>query len=260
LDPSWSSSEAAVLRRTTSGPGQERRDPPGGRDRPRAGAAAPCGWVKDCAGEVQMSEAHVAGAREAHHGVEGWRRVVHRGPHLVHDRRDLLDVRVEQAERVRLVSIRHDVGAAFAARSSRPRPRPRRASLTTRPASSPYAGLVPCAVSGVSTFVRRSPRSSCRARVSSTSGELAMGAGRGLQAHVGQPGDLRALLQRHISSSAPCAPRGLQRMQARCPGSGRDALVQRGLCFIVQERGGRRPSPGRSCAWRGARSGHELGL
>ena len=50
--------------------------------------------------EVHDVEAHVAWPRQAHHGVEVGAVVVEGGPYPVDDLGDLLDVGVEQAQRV----------------------------------------------------------------------------------------------------------------------------------------------------------------
>ena len=83
--------------------GQEGLDPVRHRDRPRS---RPAPAVRLGEGLVQVEvddvEPHVAGPRDAHHGVQVRAVVVERRPRLVHDPRDLLDVAVEQAERVRI--------------------------------------------------------------------------------------------------------------------------------------------------------------
>jgi aconitase A len=52
--------------------------------------------------EVDDVEPHVAGPRDPHHRVEVRAVVVERRAGVVHDPRDLLDVAVEQPERVRV--------------------------------------------------------------------------------------------------------------------------------------------------------------
>ena len=82
-------------------PRQIRLDAVRHRDRPGARPAAPVGLGERLVQVVVDDvEAHVAGPRDAHHGVEVGPVVVERGPHAVHDRGDLLDVAVEQPERV----------------------------------------------------------------------------------------------------------------------------------------------------------------
>ena len=84
-------------------PRQERLDPLGYGDRARAGPAAAVGLREGLVQvEVDDVEAHVARPREAHDGVQVGAVVVERGPDAVHDPGDLLDVLVEQAERVRV--------------------------------------------------------------------------------------------------------------------------------------------------------------
>ncbi len=81
--------------------GQVGGDALGDGDRPRARAAAAVGLGEGLVQvEVDDVEAHVAGAREAHHGVEVGAVVVERRADAVDDLGDLGDVRVEQAERV----------------------------------------------------------------------------------------------------------------------------------------------------------------
>src|SRR4029079_2471305 len=79
-------------------------------DRPGAG---PAPAVRLGEGLVQVEvhdvEAHVAGTREAHHRVEVGAVVVQRRADAVHDPGDLLDVRIEQSERVRVGQ--HQAGA-----------------------------------------------------------------------------------------------------------------------------------------------------
>ena len=102
---------------------QERLDPVGDGDRAGARAAAA---VRLAEGLVEVDvddvEAHVAGARVAHHRVEVGAVVVERPPRLVDQRRDLGDVLVEEPERVRVGQ--HQAGdlvgssSIFARRSS----------------------------------------------------------------------------------------------------------------------------------------------
>ena len=82
---------------------QERLDPVGDRDRPRARPAAAVRLRERLVQvEVDDVEAHVAGPRDPHHRVQVRAVVVERAADVVHDRRDLADVAVEQAERVRV--------------------------------------------------------------------------------------------------------------------------------------------------------------
>ena len=134
-------------------------------DRPRARPAAAVRLGERLVEvEVDDVEAHVAGPRAAHDGVEVRAVVVERRARVVHDVGDLLDRRVEQPERVRVGE--HEAGDVVARlRLAGPRRPPRRSAFvptltTSKPAIVTVAGFVPCAVSGVSTFVRRSPRSS----------------------------------------------------------------------------------------------------
>ena len=82
---------------------QVRLDPVGHRDRPRPRAAAAVGLRE---GLVQVVvddvEPHVARPRAAHHGVQVGAVVVERGARLVDHPGDLLDVAIEDAERVRV--------------------------------------------------------------------------------------------------------------------------------------------------------------
>ena len=73
------------------------------RDRPGARAAAAVRLRERLVQvEVDDVEAHVAGPRAAHHGVEVRAVVVERRADAVDDPGDLLDVPVEHAERVRV--------------------------------------------------------------------------------------------------------------------------------------------------------------
>ena len=101
----WPHSEHRSRRpaRTTIGTRQERRDPLGHRDRTRPRAAAAVGLGEGLVQvEVDDVEAHVARPREPHHRVEVGAVVVERRADPVHDLGDLVDVVVEQAERVRV--------------------------------------------------------------------------------------------------------------------------------------------------------------
>jgi hypothetical protein len=113
--------------------------------------------------EVHDVEAHVAGPRDAHHRVEVRAVVVERRADACDDLGDLLDVRVEEPERVRVgehqagdvvVGLRAQVVDVDAAVGVRADLDDLVAAIVT------VAGFVPCAVSGVRTFVRCSPRSS----------------------------------------------------------------------------------------------------
>ena len=99
---------------------------------------------------------------------------------------------------------------------------------------------MPCAVSGVRTLVR------CFAAVvvvgagQQQAGELAVGAGRGLQAHVRQAADLtqRSLQQPHQLQRALGALGSWAGCRRAWPGSAATRSLSRGLCFIVQEPSG----------------------
>ena len=70
---------------------------------PAPGPPPPCGCVKVlCRLKWTMSKPVSPGPHDAHHGVQVRPVVVERGAGLVHDAGDLLDVAVEQPERVRV--------------------------------------------------------------------------------------------------------------------------------------------------------------
>ena len=100
------SGSAAVLGRRRShdlGPRQERLDAVGHRDRAGARAAAAVRLRERLVQvEVDDVEAHVAGPRDAHDRVQVRAVVVEGRADVVDDLRDLLDVAVEQPERVRV--------------------------------------------------------------------------------------------------------------------------------------------------------------
>ena len=103
------------------------------------------------------------------------------------------------------------------------------ASLTTSsPAIVTVAGLVPWAVSGVSTLWRWTPLGLVVGARQQQARELAVRPGRGLQRDVWQPGDLRqgALQVPHQLQRALRALGVLQRVQTRVSGQRGDALVQ----------------------------------
>ena len=117
-----------------------------------------------------------------------------------------------------LVSIRQATSeSAFARRSSRSTPPS--ASVPTLTTSSPaivtVAGLVPCAVSGVSTLRRRLAAVLVVGARQQHAGQLAVRAGGGLQRDVRQAGDLaqRALQVPHQLERALRALGILQRVQ-----------------------------------------------
>ena len=229
-------------RRTTTGRRQERRDALGHGDRSGARAAAAVrlgeGLVEV---EVDDVEAHVAGPGDPHHRVEVGAVVVERRADPVHDPRDLLDVGVEQAERVRVgqhqagdvgVGLRAqvvEVDAAVGRRSP---------TLTTsKPAIVTVAGLVPWAVSGVSTLWRGLAAVLVVGAGQQHARELAVGARRRLQRDVRQAGDLRqrSLQAPHQLERPLRARRVLQRVQPGVTGQRRDALVQ---AWVVLHRAG----------------------
>ncbi len=126
---------SAPPRRTITGAAGTGRCARTPRSGPSPGPPPPWGWVKDlCRLKWTMSKPMSPGPRDAHHRVEVRAVVVERRADPVHDPSDLLDVRVEQAERVRVGQ--HQAGDV-ARRPSRAGRRGRRrrrrwcASLTT---------------------------------------------------------------------------------------------------------------------------------
>ena len=181
--------------------------------------------------EVHDVEAHVARPRDAHHRVEVGAVVIQRRAHPVHDRRDLLDVLIEQPERVGVgehqaghVGVRlgaqvvdvhapRGVGRELHELEARHRHGRRVGPVGGVGREHLVALLAPVLVVGAREQHAR---------------ELAGGAGRGLQAHVGQPGDLRQrTLQAPHQLERPLRALGiLQRVQARVTGQRRRPLVQ----------------------------------
>ena len=109
--------ERPVVAAHDRGHRQERLEHLPDRDRPAAGAAAAV-RLRERLVQVDVDdvEAHVAGAGDAAHGVEVRAVVVHERAGAVEDLRDLLDVLVEQAERVGFVSMNAAVcSSTFAA-------------------------------------------------------------------------------------------------------------------------------------------------
>ena len=213
--------------------------------------------------EVDDVEAHVARAGDAHDRVQVGAVVVQRRADPVHDRGDRLDVRIEDAERVRVGQHQTgDIGVRpCARRSSRSIP-PRElvASLTTsRPAIVTVAGLVPCEVSGVRTLHRCvSPRDSWYARVSRSPASSPCEPAEGCSETCGSPDiSASALCSRPHQLQRPLrAGRVLQRVQPSMPGQRRRrARADAGCASSCTTRADRSRSPGRSCAWRYRRSG-----
>ena len=106
------------------------------------------------------------------------------------------------------------------------------------------AGLVPCAESGMRTFLRGSPRDFEQRAHQQDAGQLAVRAGGGLQGHGVHAGDLRPAPLR-AAPSLPSRP-------AKAAAAGRDAprpgpsvratsSFTRGLYFMVQEPSGYMP-------------------
>ncbi len=176
-------------------------------------------------------EPHVARPRAAHDGVEVRAVVVERRAHVVHHARDLLDVAVEDAERVRVrehqrgdvvVDLRAQVVDVDAALVVGPdlddlvaRHRHRRRVGAVRGVGREDAVAVLAA--GLVVGAREQH-----------AGQLALGAGRGVQRDVRQAGDLceRALELPHQLQRALRAGRRLQRVQAGVARERGDALVQ----------------------------------
>ncbi len=210
-----------------------RLHPLGDRDRaaPRAAAAVRLG-ERLVQVEVHDVEAHVARARDAHDRVEVRAVVVGGRPRVADDLGDLLDVRVEDPERVRVreheagdrvvrlrlevldvdapVGVRGDLHDLEAGHRHR-----RRVRAVRRVGGQDLRAPVVAAVGVVG------PRQQ-------HAGELAVGARARLQRHVRQPGDLaqRALQAPHELERALCAGRVLARVQPGVAGQRRDPLVQ----------------------------------
>ena len=211
---------------------QEGLDPLGDGDRARPRAAAA---VRLAEGLVQVDvddvEAHVAGPRVAHDGVEVGAVVVEGAARLVDQPGDLGDVLVEDAERVRVgqhqagdvvVDLRPQVvhldpaalvGGDLDDLVAGHRHRGRVGAVRGVGGEDLVAGLAAVGVVGAGE---------------EQAGELAVRAGRGLQADVGQPADLAEarLQQPHQLQRALRAPRVLGRVQPGVAGQRRDPLVE----------------------------------
>ncbi len=177
-------------------------------------------------------EAHVARARDAHDGVEVGPVVVERRTDLVHDLRDLLDVRVEHAERVRVgqhqarhlavgvgaqvVEVDAAVGVGRELDDLQPGHRHGRGVGPVRGVGRQHLVAMGLAAGLVVGACQQQP------------GELAVRAGGGLQRDVRQAGDLRerSLQAPHQLERALRAGGVLQRVQSRVSGQRRGALVQ----------------------------------
>ena len=176
-------------------------------------------------------EAHVAWAREPHHGVEVGAVVVQRRADAVDDLSDLGDVRVEQPERVGVGQHQaRDVGVRL------------RAQVLDVDAAVGVGGELDDLEAGHRHgrgvgAVRGVGRQHLVARLAAIlvegareqhPGELAVGARGGLQRHVRQAGDLRqrTLQVPHQLERALGVLRVLQGVQARVAGERGDALVQ----------------------------------
>ncbi len=211
---------------------QVRRDPLAHRDRAGAGAAAAVRLGERLVQvEVHDVEAHVARAGDAHDRVEVGAVVVERRPDLVHDPRDLLDLRVEDAERVRVrqhqagdrvvglgaqvvdvdaaVGVRADLDDLVAGH------RHRRRVGAVRGVGRQHLRAVLAAVLVVGARQQQA-------------GELAVGAGARLERDVRHAGDLaeRLLQAVHQLERALRPRRILQRVQAGVAGQAGDPLVQ----------------------------------
>ena len=206
-------------------------------------------------------EAHVAGPRVAHHRVEVGAVVVERPAGLVDQAGDLGDVLVEEAERVgvgqhQAGDVVVDLGPQVVHLDA--------AALVGRDLDHLVAGHRHRGRVGAVRGVGRQhlgPRLAAVGVVGAgqqQAGELAVRAGRGLQADVGQAADLgQDSCSSHISSSAPWARRRvLRRVQAGVAGQRRDPLVEPRV--VLHRAGAERVEAacrGRSCAARGGCSG-----
>ena len=211
--------------------------------------------------EVDDVEAHVARARDAHHGVEVRAVVVERRADVVHDLRDLLDVRVEDAERVRVgehqagdvvvglraqvVEVDAAVGVGADLDDLVAGHRHRRRVRAVRGVGREDLGALLAAVLVVGARQQHAGELAVRARRSA--------AARRAAGRRSRPARARG------STSAPARP-------ARAPGPAagagargraapRRARAAAGCASSCTSRAGRSRSRGRSCAWRGRRSG-----
>ena len=129
--------------------------------------------------------------------------------------------------------------STFARRSSRSRlPRSVVATFaSSNPVIVTLAGLVPCAVSGITITLRPgSPRSANAARISISPVSSPCEPAAGCSVTAGSPAtSIRICWSSHISARAPCAPSSSWRgWRSRNPGSAAARSLTRGLCFIVQ--------------------------
>ena len=214
------------------GPRQEGLDPIGDRDRPGPRTAAAV-RLRERLVQVDVDdvEAHVARAAAAHDRVQVGAVVVERPPRLVDDRGDLGDVLVEEAERVRVGEhqaggIPVGLGAQVVELDSAALVggelhhlvaghRHRRRVGAVGGVGGEHLGPLLAAI-GVVGAGQEQP------------GELAVGAGRGLEADVRQPADLpeRLLQQPHQLERALGALRLLGRVEAGVARQGGDPLVE----------------------------------
>ena len=201
-------------------------------DRPRAGAAAAVRLRERLVQvEVDDVEAHVAGPGDAHHRVQVRAVVVERRPRVVHDPGDLLDVAVEQAERVRVRE--HQAGDVVAGLRAQvvhvhaavlrgadlhdlvAGHRHRRRVRAVRRVGGQHLGALLAAVLVVGAR-QQEPR------------QLAVRPGARLERHVRQPRDLaeRSLEPPHQLERALRVLGVLERVEASVPGQRRNALVE----------------------------------
>ena len=199
---------------------------------PAPGPPPPCGCVNVlCRLKWTMSKPMSPGRVRAHHRVEVGAVVVERRADVVDDVRDLLDVLVEQSERVRVGE--HQAGDVVARLGL---------EVLEVDAAARVGADLHDLVAGHRHrrrvgAVRGVGRQHLGARLAAVlvvgarqqhAGELAVRAGARLQRDVRQPGDLgeRALQLPHQPQRALRAPRVLERVQARVAGQRGDPLVQ----------------------------------
>ena len=193
--------------------------------------------------ELHHVGAHVARLGDAEQRVEVGAVEVEQGAVLVQHLRDLADLGLEHAERVGIGDHqRRDVIAHQAPDLGR-----LQASALVglcdhhlKPASAELAGLVPCAVSGMSTLWRGPAALAMVGADHQQAGQLALRPGRGMQRDRVHPADFGQRRPSRPSTPTRPAPGARESADAgrRSPAMPRISSLTGGLYFIVHEPSG----------------------